>query len=66
MDNSMDVRLNQLTSAEAASGFLDVLSEIRIPEVDWMKLNEGIKRLSYWHDLCFSLSGNVCMNRQPF
>ena len=62
----MAVRLKQLTSAEEASGFLDVFSKIRISEVGWMELNEGIKRLSYWHDLCFSFSGNVCMNRQPF
>jgi hypothetical protein len=62
----MAVRLKQLTSAEEASGFLDVFSEIRIFEVGWMELNEGIKRLSCWHDLCFLLPGNVCMNRQPF
>ena len=53
----MAVRLNQLTSAEETSGFLDVLSEIRIFEMGWIELNAGIKRLKSWHALCFSFRG---------
>lgn len=49
----MAVRLNQLKSAEEASGFLDVFSEIRTFEVGWMGLNAGIKKLKNWHALCF-------------
>lgn len=62
----MAVRLKQLSFAEEASDFLDVFSKIRISEVGWMELNEGINKLRCWHDLCFPFPGNVCMNRQPF